>query len=192
VYYRYISAITLKMEPKTEMEPEMETETETEPKGGQKIRMVEDAEDIVSMQQATQSMFEIKLKHMGHTPKDIHFDMDSDTTGSIYILKDEEKKTLLTANIDVVGFVDYTEEMSVIIWQWIWTVIDMPITQEYKDVIMKDENIIPFCQNVQNIFVDPMHFRYMISLVNYSMEYELLIPYIDGKTLGLKNIKYVT
>lgn len=166
--------------------------------------MVEDAEDIVSMQQSMQSMFEIKLRHLGYNPEDVSFDMDSDTTGTIYATKDgengSEKKALLTANIDVIGFVDYTEvagaaeqpETSevVVIWQWIWTVIDMPITQQYKESIMKDENIIPFCRNVQNFFTDPMHFRYMLSLVNYHMEYEILLPYVDGKSLGLKSVKY--
>lgn len=162
-----------------------------EPEGGDKINMVEDAEDIVSMQQASQSMFEIKLKHLGYSMDSINFEMDSDTTGYIYTMKDSEKKILLTANIDVIGFVDYYEDPTLIVWQWIWTVIDMPTTQSYKELVTKDENIIPFCKNVQNFFVDPIHFRYMLSLVNYNLEYELLLPFIDGKSLGFKNIKYI-
>jgi hypothetical protein len=155
--------------------------------------MVEDAEDIVSMQQSMQSMFEIKLRHLGYNPEDVSYDMDSDTTGTIYATKEGEKKALLTADIDVIGFVDYTEteNMEVIVtWQWIWTAIDMPITQAYREVIMKDENIIPFCRNIQSFFTDPMHFRYMLSLVNYHMEYEILLPYVGGKALGLKSVKY--
>lgn len=154
---------------------------------GTKIEMIHEAEDIVSLQQAAQGMFEIKLKSLGVSPDTIGFDMISDTSGKIM----SGDKIIMTADIDVIGFVDPLPAQQTV-WQWIWTVIDMPITQQYRDKINECEDLKPFCVNEQNYFVDNMHFKYMLALVNYHMEYELTIPYVGGKSLGLKNIKYAS